>query len=61
MTENFFALLKMKLYHQHEFEGVDNLIAFLDEYIKYYNTKRFKVKLKGLSPVEYRNQAKLGI
>ncbi|WP_422643818.1 IS3 family transposase [Xenorhabdus koppenhoeferi] len=25
------------------------------------NTKRFKVKRKGLSPVEYRNQAKLVI
>ncbi|MFC0175657.1 IS3 family transposase, partial [Vibrio breoganii] len=23
----------------------------------YYNTKRIKVKLKGLTPTEYRNQA----
>ncbi|MBN8140992.1 IS3 family transposase, partial [Vibrio vulnificus] len=23
----------------------------------YYNTKRIKVKLKGLTPIEYRNQA----
>ncbi|MDN7126748.1 IS3 family transposase, partial [Pseudidiomarina sp. 1APR75-33.1] len=27
------------------------------EYIDYYNTKRIKLKLKGLSPIEYRTQA----
>ncbi|MGS2721628.1 IS3 family transposase, partial [Paraglaciecola aestuariivivens] len=26
-------------------------------YIKYYNHKRIKLKLKGLSPIAYRNQA----
>ncbi|MCK8083716.1 IS3 family transposase, partial [Vibrio sp. 1CM24A] len=25
-------------------------------YIEYYNTKRIKVKLKGLTPIEYRTQ-----
>ncbi|HIF9343029.1 TPA: IS3 family transposase [Photobacterium damselae] len=25
--------------------------------MKYYNTKRINVKLKGLAPMEYRNQA----
>ncbi|MDN7139009.1 IS3 family transposase, partial [Pseudidiomarina sp. 1ASP75-14] len=25
-------------------------------YIDYYNTKRIKLKLKGLSPIEYRTQ-----
>ncbi|MBE5060630.1 IS3 family transposase, partial [Megamonas funiformis] len=28
-------------------------------YIKYYNTKRIKIKLKGLSPVEYRTKSQL--
>ncbi|HJG07821.1 IS3 family transposase, partial [Megamonas sp.] len=27
--------------------------------IKYYNTKRIKIKLKGLSPVEYRTKSQL--
>ncbi|MFM9834503.1 MAG: IS3 family transposase, partial [Methylophilaceae bacterium] len=27
------------------------------EYIWYYNHERIKTKLKGLSPVEYRNQS----
>ncbi|WP_343600183.1 IS3 family transposase, partial [Pseudomonas sp.] len=29
----------------------------LDEYIHYYNHDRIKLKLNGLSPVEYRTQA----
>ncbi|WP_287793837.1 IS3 family transposase, partial [Megamonas sp.] len=28
-------------------------------YIKYYNTKRIKIKLKGLSPIEYRTKSQL--
>jgi putative transposase len=27
------------------------------EYIRYYNHERIRTKLKGLSPVHYRNQA----
>ncbi|QIC74460.1 IS3 family transposase [Acinetobacter indicus] len=29
----------------------------MKEYIHYYNHERIKVKLKGLSPVEYRTQS----
>ncbi|WP_156924870.1 IS3 family transposase, partial [Marinomonas ushuaiensis] len=35
----------------------DDLIGKIKEYIDYYNHKRIKQKLKGLSPIEYRNQA----
>ncbi len=31
----------------------------IEEYIDYYNNKRIKVKLKGLTPAEYRNQSLL--
>ncbi|WP_419894538.1 IS3 family transposase [Photobacterium lucens] len=34
-----------------------NVQLQIKEYIEYYNTKRIKVKLKGLTPIEYRNQA----
>ena len=33
------------------------LIKAIDEYINYYNYDRLKVKLKGLSPVNYRLQS----
>ncbi|MEA5091437.1 MAG: IS3 family transposase, partial [Acidaminococcaceae bacterium] len=31
----------------------------LHEYIHYYNNKRIKLKLKGMSPVEYRTHSRL--
>ena len=39
--------------------GVEDFIKDLKSYIKYYNTKRIKIKLKGLSPVEYRTKSQL--
>jgi putative transposase len=58
-AESFFAVLKTKMFHQHDFESADDLIKEIDEYIEYYNTMRIKVKLKGLTPIEHRNQALL--
>jgi putative transposase len=57
VAENFFGILKTEMYHGHEFENADELIKEINEYIHYYNHKRIKLKLKGLSPVDYRNQA----
>lgn len=57
VAENFFALLKTEMYHGKHFKDADALIEQIKEYIEYYNTKRIKVKLKGLTPIEYRNQA----
>lgn len=57
VAENFFALLKTEMYHNHHFKDANDLIKHIEEYIEYYNTKRIKVKLKGLTPIEYRNQA----
>ncbi|QUX94472.1 hypothetical protein C0J08_03160 [Marinomonas sp. CT5] len=55
----FFALLKTEIFHGETFEDADDLIQKLEEYIDYYNTKRIKMGLNGLTPVEYRNQAML--
>lgn len=59
VAENFFALLKTEMFHGETFEDADDLIQELEEYIDYYNTKRIKMGLNGLTPVEYRNQALL--
>ena len=56
---SFFAILKTEMFHYHDFESADDLIMKIDEYIEYYNTVRIKVKLKGLTPIEHRNQALL--
>ena len=56
VIENFFGLLKSELFYLKKFKSVEDFIKELKSYIKYYNTKRIKIKLKlkGLSPVEYR-------
>ncbi|WP_082897286.1 IS3 family transposase [Thalassotalea crassostreae] len=59
VAENFFGILKTEMYHREEFKDADELIDCIKEYIHYYNNKRIKLKLKGLSPIEYRNQALL--
>jgi len=55
--ESFFGTLKSEFFYLKRFESVDELKAGLDEYIRYYNHDRIKLKLNGLSPVEYRAQA----
>ena len=57
--ENFFGKLKNEMFygHEYEFNTLDQLKEAIEEYIEYYNTKRIKVKLKGLTPCEARKQA----
>ena len=39
------------------FSSVEHFISELTDYIDWYNNKRIKLKLDGLSPVEYRHRA----
>jgi len=55
--ESFFGTLKSEFFHLKRFESVEELKAGLDEYIHYYNHDRIKLRLNGMSPVEYRTQA----
>ena len=57
VAENFFGILKTEMYHNETFKNADELIENIKEYIDYYNNERIKLKLKGLSPIQYRNQA----
>lgn len=54
VMENFFGLLKSELLYLREFESMEHFKGELEKYIFYYNHKRIKAKLKGMSPVEYR-------
>lgn len=56
VVENFFGILKSEMFYDNKFETVDHFIRELEEYIDYYNNERIKIKLKGLSPVQYRIQ-----
>ena len=59
--ENFFGRMKNEMFygHEYEFKTLEELEIAMEEYIKYYNTQRITVKLKGLTPVQYRNQSLL--
>lgn len=59
VAENFFGILKTEMFHNEVFKNADDLIEQIKEYIDYYNNERIKQKLKGLSPIEYRNQTLL--
>ena len=53
VIENFSSLLKSELLYLEKFASYEDFISKLKDYITYYNTKRIKLKLKGMSPVEY--------
>lgn len=53
-AENFFSLLKTELLYLQEFISVEHFIAELHEYIAWYNEKRIKLRLNGMSPTQYR-------
>lgn len=54
--ESFFAVLKSEFFYLNKFQSVDELQTGIKNYIHYYNHDRIKLKLKGLSPVQYRTQ-----
>ena len=59
MMESFFGILKTEMFYGFEknFKSLDQLEQAITEYIFYYNNKRIKAKLKGLSPVQYRTKS----
>jgi transposase InsO family protein len=57
VMENFFGLLKSEFYHNRKFSSIDHFSKELSDYIDYYNNRRIKVKLKGLSPIQFRTQS----
>lgn len=55
--ESFFGTLKSELFYLNKWKSTLQLTQAINEYISYYNHERIKLKLKGLSPVQYRIQS----
>ena len=53
--EAFWGTLKSEMYYLRKFSTYEELKQAVDEYIKFYNTKRLQKKLKGMAPIEYRS------
>lgn len=58
VMESFFGTLKSEFFYLNNFKNLDELEAGIEGYIHYYNHSRIRLKLGGLSPVEYRNRAR---
>lgn len=59
VIESFFGLLKSELLYLREFESMEHFKVELENYMYYYNHKRIKAKLKGMSPVKYRTHTQI--
>ena len=63
LMENFFGVMKNEMFygHEYEFESLEQLKDEMVKYIDYYNKNRITVKLKGLSPIQYRQQSLINL
>ena len=55
--EGFFGHLKDEFYRGREFDSFDSFKDRLNDYIVYWNTKRYQLRLNGMTPVEYRGHS----
>ena len=51
--EGWWGILKSEMYYLRKFTDKDELISAIEEYIDYYNTRRYQIKLKCMTPMEY--------
>ena len=56
VIENFFGLLKSELLYLQKFDSLDQFRTELEDYLDYYNNRRIKLKLNGLTPAQHRFQ-----
>lgn len=54
--EGFWGIIKSEMYYLKNFHTFDELKLEIDNYIEFYNNRRLQKKLKGLTPIEYREQ-----
>ena len=56
-TEQVFGHIKDEFFRGRDWDDFESFKRDLEEYIIHWNTRRRQVKLKGLTPVEFREQA----
>lgn len=56
VIESFFGILKSECFYNRNYTSIAELQDELEKYLVYYNQKRIKLNLKGLSPAQYRAQ-----
>ena len=51
---SFFGRLKTECFYKREFKTKEEIVEAVKDYLDYYNHRRIQLKLKGLSPIQYR-------
>ena len=51
--EGWWGILKSEMYYLRKFTDKACLVAAIEEYIRYYNTGRYQIKLSSMTPMEY--------
>ena len=55
--EGFFGHMKDEFYRDRRFDSFESFKAELEAYIVYWNTRRYQICLKGMTPVQYRGHS----
>lgn len=51
--EGFWGILKSEMYYLHKFDDYESLKAAIENYIDYYNNRRYQKRLNRMTPMEY--------
>lgn len=54
--EGFWGIIKSEMYYLRKFDDFESLKNTIDEYIEYYNYRRYQKRLNCMTPIEYRQQ-----
>lgn len=55
--EGYWGILKSEMYYLHKFTDKENLTKAIEDYIYFYNNKRFQKRLKCMTPLEFHSAA----
>ena len=51
--EGFWGMLKSEMYYLHKFTSAEELITAIEQYIMFYNTRRYQKRLNSMTPTEF--------
>ena len=55
--EGLWGILKSEIYYLRKFSSKEELTIAIEDYIQFYNNKRYQLKLKCMTPMEYHSAA----
>ena len=51
--EGFWSILKSEMYYLRKFNSADDLVSEIENYIDFYNTRRYQKRLRCMTPMEF--------